>query len=53
MFRALEGQRIPGGCLDCDAYQTVREATPGVYIVTVHHDDTCPRYTTMTEGTSE
>jgi len=25
MFAALSGQRIPGGCDDCDAYQAVTQ----------------------------
>jgi hypothetical protein len=33
--------RILGGCPDCDAYQTLTEDS-GVWIVGVHHDDTCP-----------
>jgi hypothetical protein len=36
-------RRIPGGCADCAAYQTVA-VVDGVYFVTVHHDDTCPTY---------
>lgn len=42
MFDALRGQRVPGGCPDCNAYQTVVERAPSVYVVTVHHDETCP-----------
>ena len=38
----LTGQRVPGGCDDCSAYQTVVEHSPGVYVLTVHHDDSCP-----------
>lgn len=38
---ALVGQRIPGGCDDCDAYQTMRR-DGSVFLLTVHHDDTCP-----------
>lgn len=33
---------MPGGCDDCNAYQTFREQEPGVYVLTVHHDDGCP-----------
>jgi hypothetical protein len=36
--------RIPGGCEDCDAYQTVEPTEPGVYKLTVHHDASCPHY---------
>ncbi len=38
---AKTGHRIPGGCDDCDAYQTMTKQD-GIYHVTVHHDDTCP-----------
>lgn len=37
----LSGQRIPGGCPDCLAYQTV-QVNGGIHRITVHHDDTCP-----------
>ena len=33
--------RWPGGCPDCDAFQTLDE-DHGVYLLTVHHDDGCP-----------
>jgi hypothetical protein len=39
---ALTGRRLPGGCDDCDAYQTVRKESAGLYVLVVHHDDTCP-----------
>lgn len=35
-------QRVPGGCDDCDAYQTMTRPSPGVFSVTVHHDSSCP-----------
>ena len=42
----MVGQRLPGGCDDCDAYQTLErqpnDAWGGVYVLTVHHDDGCP-----------
>lgn len=44
MFHALTGQRIPGGCDDCDAYQTVDTSHAPVILLNVHHDDTCPTY---------
>lgn len=40
--RARPG-RVPGGCDDCHAYQTVTTA-PRVVHITVHHDPTCPRF---------
>jgi hypothetical protein len=38
----LDGARIPGGCDQCHAYQTVTPITSGVWILNVHHDDWCP-----------
>jgi len=37
----LDGERIAGGCAFCDAYQTVAPVRPGVWSMTVHHDDWC------------
>ncbi len=44
----LTGRRLPGGCDDCDAYQTVTQRGDGVHVLTVHHDETCPFYTGAT-----
>jgi len=41
MFEALSGRRIPGGCDDCDAYQTMTQRD-GIYAIEVSHDETCP-----------
>ena len=41
---ALTGHPMPGGCDDCTAYQRVTRHDTGVYVLTVHHDDTCPDY---------
>jgi len=38
------GRQIPGGCDDCDAYQTVTAETAGVWTLHVHHDETCPTW---------
>jgi len=38
----LDGAEVPGGCDDCDAYQTVAAVERGIWVVTVHHDDDCP-----------
>ena len=38
----LVGRKLPGGCDDCDAYQSVAQAGPDLYVLTVHHDATCP-----------
>lgn len=40
---SLAGLRIPGGCEDCDAYQTFA-VVGAVYEIHVHHDRTCPTY---------
>jgi hypothetical protein len=44
---ALVGRRVPGGCDDCHADQTVEQRAPGVYLLVVRHDDTCPAYQAM------
>ena len=40
----LTGHRIAGGCEDCTAYQTVTDHGDGLYVLTIHHDETCPSY---------
>ena len=42
LFAQSEDEQIPGGCEQCDAFQTVSEVSPGVLSLTVHHDDWCP-----------
>lgn len=42
LFGQFDGARIPGGCDNCDAYQTVTPIVAGAWQVTVHHDDWCP-----------
>jgi hypothetical protein len=42
LLRSLIPKVVPGGCDACDAYQTMDEAHPGVFVSTVHHDDDCP-----------
>lgn len=37
----LDGGRIPGGCDHCNAFQTVVPLRAGVWLLTVHHDDSC------------
>jgi hypothetical protein len=44
----LAGLQVPGGCDDCDAYQTVDARRAPIYRVTVHHDQTCPTYRRLT-----
>lgn len=48
LLESLTGERHPGGCDDCDAYQTVRpDETHMVWRMTVHHDDWCPFYLSL------
>jgi hypothetical protein len=42
LFRQAEANEIPGGCDQCEAYQTVESTSPGVHMIFVHHDDLCP-----------
>ena len=52
-FSALLDQvQIPGGCEECDAYQTVPEQDPNSNImhVNVVHDDDCPLLQRMTNS---
>lgn len=42
---ALAGRRLPGGCDDCTAYQTVRRIDAGLFLLVIHHDATCPQLT--------
>lgn len=43
IFEGMAGQRIPGGCDDCDAWQEMTQQY-GIHVITVHHDDTCPTW---------
>lgn len=47
----LTGQRIPGGCDECDAFQTVDTSNAPIYRIAVHHDQWCPVHTATTKGT--
>lgn len=42
--------RVMGGCGDCNAVQEMREAEPGVWILEVRHDPTCPTYRRIVAG---
>ena len=42
LHQLIAAALIPGGCDDCDAYQTVDPSEGDVIRLTVHHDDTCP-----------
>jgi hypothetical protein len=52
LFAQIEDQPFPGGCEHCDALQTVREESPGVYVLTVAHDDWCPALRAMKAGSN-
>lgn len=45
-FARMDGAKIPGGCDECDAYQSMSVDTDGICHLTVHHDDWCPWWTT-------
>ena len=48
VLAALTGRRLPGGCDDCSAYQTVSLSSDGLYVLADHHDQTCPFYAGVT-----
>lgn len=49
----LDGARLPGGCDDCDAFQTVDPGSvAGVWINRVHHDEWCPVLARIRAGSS-
>ena len=41
---SLDGARIPGGCDDCDTYQTLHVIDHGITSLRVHHDMWCLTY---------
>jgi len=49
-FADLIGQQIPGGCDDCDAYQTMSRHDSGAWILNIHHDADCPFYASIPKG---
>jgi len=36
--------RVLGGCADCTAVSEMAEVEPGVWVLNVIHDETCPTY---------
>jgi len=49
-FRAIPDDiRIPGGCDNCNAYQSFDRSMAPIYRLIVHHDDTCPAHRAMEE----
>ncbi|WP_029150098.1 hypothetical protein [Microbacterium indicum] len=41
---AAAGFPRKGDCPDCDADSRLVETAPGVYLLEIHHDDTCPAH---------
>lgn len=52
LFGGLAGERVPGGCDRCSAYQTVTEDERDlrVWHLVVHHDEDCPVARTIRAG---
>jgi hypothetical protein len=50
LFKSLEGSEIHGGCDRCDAVQRSTEVIPGVWKMTIAHDDDCPFLRAMKAG---
>lgn len=48
VIEALGHQPIPGGCDDCDSETRFVTHAPGVYVMEIHHDETCPDYIART-----
>jgi hypothetical protein len=46
-FFKADPVRVPGGCMDCNAYQTLDTSEVPIFRLSVHHDDTCPTYRAM------
>jgi hypothetical protein len=42
LFAQIEDQSIEGGCDCCNAVQVVKTISPGIFELTVMHDDWCP-----------
>src|ERR1017187_6813241 len=34
-------ERVPGGCVECNAYRTARETVPGIIESVIIHENTC------------
>lgn len=50
ILSALVSDQTPGGCDECaDPYQTVSRSH-GHWVLTVHHDDHCPRLARYRRG---
>ena len=52
LFAQIEDEPVPGGCEGCDAYQILNEESPGVFVLTVHHDEWCRLYRAAKAGTA-
>jgi hypothetical protein len=40
----LTGRRLPGGCDLCDSYQVLSRCADDLYVLSVHHEQSCPAY---------
>jgi hypothetical protein len=50
LYQHVDGEQIPGGCDQCDAYQTMSPIEGMVWRMLVHHDDDCPRCKMASKG---
>jgi hypothetical protein len=44
IFGPMDGARVEGGCDHCAAYQVPSQVSQGVWMLTVHHESTCPEW---------
>lgn len=42
IFGPLTERRLSGSCADCDSYDAVTATSSTEYVLTTHHDLTCP-----------
>lgn len=45
---SLADKRIPGGCATCEAEQVLTERMPGVWLLTIAHEDGCQQLRSAT-----
>lgn len=38
---------LGGGCPDCNAVMQPKQISPGVVVIGIFHDDTCPAFAAM------
>lgn len=44
LFESIGHQPIPGGCPHCNSDTRFVTRAPGVFVMEIHHDRTCPDY---------